>query len=126
MLPEEEFPGAQAHEATALLPDTTGQDVTPMAIELRRIEIIGNKRKSSLAMYVSHVLSTWGQRGWEFMVGILMVQIYPSSLLLVATFGMFDAAAVTLFSSSVGGYIDRCAHMMLERFKMYCISLKTE
>ena len=31
----------------------------------------------------SHFLSTWGQRGWEFAVGLIMLELHPSSLVLV-------------------------------------------
>lgn len=35
-----------------------------------------------------------------------MLQIYPSSLLLVSVFGLVDAAVVTMFSPLIGKYID--------------------
>ena len=41
----------------------------------------------SCGAQASHFLSTWGQRGWEFAVGLVMLELHPSSLLLVAVWG---------------------------------------
>ena len=46
-----------------------------------------------LALYGSHGLSAWGQRSWEFAVGLLMLQLRPESLLLVSVFGLADSGA---------------------------------
>ena len=43
------------------------------------------------ALYGSHFLSTWGQRGWEFSIGLIMLELQPTSLLLVSVFGLVDA-----------------------------------
>lgn len=62
---------------------------------------------AKLALYASHALSTWGQRMWEFAVGLIMLELYPSSLVLVSTFGLADGLAKVLSGSFVGGYIDK-------------------
>lgn len=59
------------------------------------------------AMYTSHALSTWGQRMWEFAVGLIMLELYPSSLVLVSAFGLADGLAKVFSGSLVGSYIDR-------------------
>ena len=68
-----------------------------------------------MAMYASHALSMWGQRAWEFLVGLVMIEIYPSSLFLVALFGICDSAAVTLLSPYIGYLVDG-----LPRYKAAC------
>jgi len=79
---------------------------------------VGDGRRARHALYASHFLSMWGQRAWEFAVGLVMLEIRQSSLLLVSLFGLCDAAAVVLFGSAVGAYIDRCAAAAFEcRFK---------
>ena len=60
-----------------------------------------------LAMYASHALSTWGQRMWEFAVGLIMLELYPSSLVLVSAFGLADGLAKVFSGSLVGSYIDK-------------------
>ena len=55
----------------------------------------------------SHFLSTWGQRGWEFAVGLIMLELHPSSLALVALWGLLDAALSVLCGAAIGGWVDR-------------------
>ncbi len=62
-----------------------------------------------LALYASHALSTWGQRMWEFAVGLLMLQLRPGSLLLVSVFGLVDGGAQVLAGGTVGSYVGRRA-----------------
>ncbi|KAK9837511.1 hypothetical protein WJX81_007687 [Elliptochloris bilobata] len=59
------------------------------------------------ALYGSHGLSTWGQRSWEFMIGLVLLELYPTSLTLVSAFGLIDGLALVLFGGMVGEYVDR-------------------
>jgi iron-regulated transporter 1 len=59
-----------------------------------------------LRLQASHFLSTWGQRGWEFCVGLIMLELRPASLLLVAVWGLLDAGAAVAFGAAVGRYVD--------------------
>ena len=43
----------------------------------------------------------------EFAVGLIMLEIYPSTLALVSAFGLVDGLAKVLSGSFVGSYIDR-------------------
>ena len=63
--------------------------------------------RARFGLYASHALSTWGQRMWEFAVGLIMLDLYPSSLALVSAFGLVDGLAKMLSGSMVGSYIDR-------------------
>jgi len=88
-------------EADSLLPQTPIQS----AFELSGYPV-GDARRARQALYGSHFLSTWGQRAWEFLVGLVMLDIHPSSLLLVSIFGLCDAAFVVLFGPAVGVFVD--------------------
>jgi len=46
---------------------------------------------------------------WEFAIGLIMLEMYPSSLALVPVFGLVDGLAKVFSGSLVGSYIDRCA-----------------
>ena len=61
-----------------------------------------------LALYASHALSTWGQRMWEFAVGLFMLQLRPDSLLLVSVYGLVIGGAQVLSGGAVGHYVGRC------------------
>ena len=66
-----------------------------------------------LALYASHALSTWGQRMWEFAVGLLMLQLRPGSLLLVSVFGLVDGGAQVMAGGAVGSYVGRSAQRIM-------------
>lgn len=63
--------------------------------------------KVKAALYASHFLSAWGERMWEFAIGLIMLELYPSSLALVSTFGLVDGGAQILSGALIGDYIDR-------------------
>eukprot|EP00887_Chlorella_sp_A99_P000187 scaffold13.g187.t1 len=72
------------------------------------------------ALYGSHFLSTWGQRGWEFAVGLIMLELHPTSLLLVSTFGLLDSAIQVVFGASVGSWVDRTERLVAAQ-RMYML-----
>ncbi|KAL3693438.1 hypothetical protein R1sor_007089 [Riccia sorocarpa] len=69
-------------------------------------------------LYWSHFLSRWGDRMWEFAVGLLMITVWPDSLLLTAIYGLTEAASVAVFGVLVGNWVDRTP-----RLKVVQISL---
>lgn len=50
-------------------------------------------QKARLALYGSHALAAWGQRSWEFAVGLIMLEVWPQSLALVSAYGLADQAS---------------------------------
>ena len=58
-------------------------------------------------IYLSRVLSAWGDRIWDFALGIFMNLINPESLRLAAIQGFLINISVILFGSTVGNWIDR-------------------
>ncbi|KAK9815567.1 hypothetical protein WJX72_006024 [[Myrmecia] bisecta] len=71
--------------------------------------------RSRLALCSSHALSTWGQRMWEFDVGLLMLELYPDSLLLVSAYGLVSSAVQVLLGAYVGSYVDRTPRLKAGR-----------
>ena len=66
--------------------------------------------KCKTAIYISHFLSTWGSRMWEFAIGLIMLELYPSSLALVSAFGLVEGGAQIFFGAVLGDYVDRSGH----------------
>lgn len=66
-------------------------------------------KRARLALYASHALATWGQRMWEFAVGLVMLELQPKSLKLVAVSGLLGSVAGVLGGGTVGQYVDRQA-----------------
>nr|XP_039252339.1 solute carrier family 40 member 1-like [Styela clava] len=62
--------------------------------------------KSKL-IYVSHFLSAWGDRMWNFAVAIFLMDLASESLLLPAVFGLTLSGSVLMFGPLVGEWIDR-------------------
>jgi hypothetical protein len=67
-------------------------------------------KSARMALYASHALATWGQRMWEFAVGLVMLELRPGSLRLVATSGLLGSLAGFFAGGAVGQYVDRQVH----------------
>ena len=55
----------------------------------------------------SFFFSSWGDRMWNFSVGLYLVKLTPGSLQLTAIYGMVVTGAVILFLPIIGNWIDR-------------------
>lgn len=65
------------------------------------------QRVYSKSIYVSHFISTWNSRGFEFGAVIFLSTIYPGTLLPMSVYALVRALAAIVFSPAVGRYIDR-------------------
>ncbi|GJP52427.1 hypothetical protein CLOM_g11541 [Closterium sp. NIES-68] len=86
-----------------------------------------------LALYVSHFLSRWTNRMWEFAVPLFLLDASyaatsassatdtssssssagSASLLLVALYGLSESLAMSLFSVPIGAWVDLCPRLPL-------------
>ena len=79
------------------------------------------KRKSSRytripwQIYLSRALSAWGDRIWDFSLGIFMNLLNPESLRLAAIQGLVVNISVILFGSAIGNWIDRNKRLLAAR-----------
>lgn len=58
-------------------------------------------------LYVSHFLSTWNFRGFEFGAVLFLASIFPGTLLPMSIYALVRAGISIAFASRVGQYIDR-------------------
>ncbi|KAF4975832.1 hypothetical protein FZEAL_7451 [Fusarium zealandicum] len=63
--------------------------------------------QSARRLYVSHTLSTWNSRVFEFGSVLYLASIFPGTLLPLSVYAMARGAAAIALSSWVGQYIDR-------------------
>jgi iron-regulated transporter 1 len=63
--------------------------------------------QSARRLYVSHTLSTWNSRVFEFGSVLYLASIFPGTLMPLAVYSMIRGAAAIALSSWVGHYIDR-------------------
>jgi len=64
-----------------------------------------------MSLYIAHTLATFCERGWEFAVGLFILEVFPDTLLPVAIYGIIEGATKTLCGSHAGAYIDRTDRM---------------
>ncbi|OCK95275.1 uncharacterized protein K441DRAFT_658669 [Cenococcum geophilum 1.58] len=78
-----------------------------------------NTKKSNrnvlLRLYISHTLSTWNSRTFEFGAVIFLAAIFPGTLFYASCYALFRSAAAALLSSWVGGLVDRTHRLALVR-----------
>ncbi|OGM44240.1 putative iron-regulated transporter [Aspergillus bombycis] len=57
-------------------------------------------------LYISHFLSTWNSRVFEFGAVLYLASIYPGTLLPMSVYALSRGIAAILFAPAVGNYID--------------------
>ena len=73
-------------------------------------------QKARFALFSSHALAAWGQRSWEFAIGLVMLRVCPHSIALVSAYGLADQASQVLAGAAVGAYITRCMFFGVTNF----------
>ncbi|CAF4046975.1 unnamed protein product [Rotaria sp. Silwood2] len=63
--------------------------------------------KIKILLYIAMGLSAWGDRMWNFAVGIYFISLNPTNLQSVALNGIALNLAVILFGTAIGDWIDR-------------------
>ncbi|XP_052081265.1 solute carrier family 40 member 1-like [Mytilus californianus] len=74
--------------------------------------------KTRLFVYISHFLSAWGDRMWQFGIGLFLIELEPDSLQLVAIYGFISGAMTLLFSTVIGDWVDRTARLKAARLSL--------
>ncbi|GIL55048.1 hypothetical protein Vafri_10701 [Volvox africanus] len=72
-------------------------------------EKIASEVPSSAKVFLcsSYALAAWAWRSWEFIVALILIELYPDSLLMVSAYGILDNLARVLLGPAVGSYLDR-------------------
>ncbi|XP_067891522.1 ferroportin-like isoform X2 [Heterodontus francisci] len=69
-------------------------------------------------IYLTHLLSTWGDRMWHFAVSLFLVELYENSLLLPAVFGLAVSSSLILFGALLGSWVDSNSRMKVVRVSL--------
>jgi iron-regulated transporter 1 len=69
-------------------------------------------------LYLSHALSAFGDRMWQFAIPILFMEIWDDSLLPAALFALVTNCATFLLMAHVGKWVDRSPRMALMRISL--------
>ncbi|KAG6915290.1 hypothetical protein DXG01_012268 [Tephrocybe rancida] len=70
----------------------------------------------SQLLYISHFLSTWNSRLFEFGAILFVASIFVGTLLPTSAYALARAAAAIIFSPMVGSYIDVGSRLLMQRF----------
>ncbi|KAG9155898.1 hypothetical protein Leryth_004142 [Lithospermum erythrorhizon] len=66
-------------------------------------------------LYLGHFLARWGARMWEFSVGLYMINVWPDSLVLSASYGVAESASTTLLGPLIGQMVDKLSYVKILR-----------
>jgi hypothetical protein len=75
-------------------------------------------RRHCHRLYISHALSTWNSRLFEFGAFLFLAEIYPDTLLPASVYALARAASGALLSSQLGSYIDRTDRLKVVRLSI--------
>ncbi|KAF3895251.1 Solute carrier family 40 protein [Trichophyton interdigitale] len=75
-------------------------------------------RRISVRLYISHFLSTWNSRVFEFGSVLYLASIYPRTLLPMSVYALSRGVVAILFAPAVGYYIDIGNRLRVVRFSI--------
>lgn len=89
-------------ETAPILPDSTKQPIKTIA---RRL-------------YVSHFLSTWNSRMFEFGAVLYLANIFPDTLMPLSIYAVARGASAIIFGSLIGQVIDKWDRLVVVRLSI--------
>ena len=69
-------------------------------------------------LYLSHFLSTWNSRVFEFGAVLYLASVFPQNLLPMSAYALARGAAAAFFSPAVGRYIDTSNRLWVVRLSI--------
>lgn len=96
-------------EGSGILPQATSISSFEGITDHARLESLQPEEEtawSNRPLYVSHFLSTWNMRGFEFGAVLFLATIFPGTLLPTSVYALVRAASAVILSPIVGRYID--------------------
>jgi iron-regulated transporter 1 len=72
-------------------------------------------RKTRYRLYLSHWLSTWNTRVFEFGAVLYLAKAYPGTLLTMSMYAFVRGLSAIVCASAIGTYIDRNDRLQVVR-----------
>jgi solute carrier family 40 (iron-regulated transporter), member 1 len=95
---------------TVVPANTAPQTSKDMQYEPSRVEepvtMTPLPRSLTIRLYISHFLSTWNSRLFEFGAVLFIASIYPETLLPMSVYALVRSGVAIVFSPTVGSWID--------------------
>lgn len=89
---------------------------------LRTEDEIGREEHLKRRLYISHFLSTWNSRTFEFATLLVIARLFQETLLPVSIYALFRAGSAMCFAPFVGRFVDCGDRLTIVRISisMYC------
>jgi solute carrier family 40 (iron-regulated transporter), member 1 len=72
-------------------------------------------RSLTLQLYISHILSTWNSRLFEFGAVLFLAAVYPDTLLAVSLYAVARGVIAMILAQTIGNWIDRRGRLIVIR-----------
>lgn len=95
-----------------------GEDHTPENGEDHDTERMVLSTAITRRLYISHFLSTWNSRSFEFGAVLFLAAIFPLTLLPLSIYALVRSASTILFGPVIGRTIDRRSRLPVVRFSI--------
>jgi len=69
-------------------------------------------------LYVSHFLSTWNSRSFEFGAVLFLAGIFPGTLLQLSIYALLRSSSAVVLASAIGRAVDRRERLPVVRFSI--------
>jgi iron-regulated transporter 1 len=69
-------------------------------------------------LYLSHFLSTWNSRSFEFGAVLFLAAIFPATLLQLSIYALLRSASAIVLASSIGYAVDQRQRLPVVRFSI--------
>lgn len=86
--------------------------------DVNDLSSIPNQSNIKHRLYVSHFLSTWNSRTFEFGAVLFLARIFPGTLLPPSVYALVRAASAICFAPLVGRWVDRGDRLNVVRFSI--------
>ena len=77
-----------------------------------------NEEHLKQRLYISHFLSTWNSRTFEFAALLVVARLFQETLLPVSIYALFRAGSAICFAPFVGRYVDHGDRLNTVRFSI--------
>jgi len=120
-LSEDIYPATQPTEGSVndvSVPAATETPDTPQNAEHHDPARQGIPTAITRRLYISHFLSTWNSRSFEFGAVLFLASIFPWTLLPLSIYALVRSASAILFAPMIGRAIDRRSRLPVVRFSI--------
>ena len=119
-VPAAELPVA---EPSTTEPSASGTPAAEQSSAVRSVEevsTVNTSRSVVYRLYISHFLSTWNSRMFEFGAVLFLAAIYPGSLTPMSIYALVRSASAILLAPAIGNIIDTKNRLSVVRFSIVC------